>query len=165
MIPFFKVLSFLYNVPSWSAGFLLVSTGSVLESAGFEFGKKDGEGTFVKPLDGQNHQSPIASVQRTRSTLASHSVIPRGTNVKRMNANLAIRITEQRTQGLWGSSFCVSGEDMTANKTLAIRIVAITLASASAIRPGLRIRSTWFKDKIYLFFGQASFCRKKPFLT
>ena len=53
-------------------------------------------------LDGQNRQSPIASVQRTRSTLASHSAVPRGTNVKRMNANRAIRIAAQRTQGLRG---------------------------------------------------------------
>ena len=51
-------------------------------------------------LDGQNRQSPIASVQRTRSTLASRTAIPRGTNVKRMNANRAIRIAGQRTQGL-----------------------------------------------------------------
>ena len=35
----------------------------------------------VQTLDGQNRQSPIASVQRTRSTLASHSAIRRGTNV------------------------------------------------------------------------------------
>ena len=48
----------------------------------------------------KNRQSPIASVQRTRSTLASHSAIPRGTNVKRMNANRTIRIAAQRTQGL-----------------------------------------------------------------
>ena len=51
-------------------------------------------------LDGQNRQSPIASVQRTRSTLASHSAAPRGANVKRMNANRAMRIAAQRTQGL-----------------------------------------------------------------
>ena len=52
-------------------------------------------------LDGQDRQSPIASVQRTRPTLASHSAIPCGTNVKRMNANRAIRIAAQRrTQGL-----------------------------------------------------------------
>ena len=31
-------------------------------------------------LDGPNRQSPIASVQRTRSTLAGHSEVPRGTN-------------------------------------------------------------------------------------
>ena len=43
-------------------------------------------------LEGQNRQSPIASVQRTRSTLASHSAVPRGTNAKQMNANRAIRI-------------------------------------------------------------------------
>ena len=35
-------------------------------------------------------KSPIASVQRTRSTLASHSAVPCGTNVKRTNANRAI---------------------------------------------------------------------------
>ena len=51
-------------------------------------------------LDGQDRQSPIASVQRTRSTLASHSAVPRGTNVKQMNANRAIRIAAPRTQGL-----------------------------------------------------------------
>ena len=54
----------------------------------------------VLTLDGQNRQSPIASVQRTLSTLAGHSAVPRGTNVKRMNANRAIRIAAQRTQGL-----------------------------------------------------------------
>ena len=51
-------------------------------------------------VHGPNRQSPIASVQRTRSTLAGHSAVPRGTNVKRMNANRAIRIAAQRTQGL-----------------------------------------------------------------
>ena len=52
-------------------------------------------------LHGQNRQSPIASVQRTRSTLASHSAAPCGTNVKRVNAiGRAIRIATQRTQGL-----------------------------------------------------------------
>ena len=55
-----------------------------------------------KVIDGQNRQSPIASVQRMRSTLASHSAAPCGMNVKQMNANRAIRIAAQRTQGLWG---------------------------------------------------------------
>ena len=69
-------------------------------------GHTNAEGTFtgtlvnVRDLDGPNRQSPIASVQRTQSTLASHSAIPRGTNVKRTNANRAIRIAAQRTQGL-----------------------------------------------------------------
>ena len=45
-------------------------------------------------LDGQNRQSPIASVHRTRSTLAGHSAVPHG--------NRAIRIAAQRTQGLCG---------------------------------------------------------------
>ena len=53
-------------------------------------------------LVGQNRLSPIASVQRTQSTLTSHSAMPCGTNVKRMNANRAIRIAAQRAQGLWG---------------------------------------------------------------
>ena len=56
----------------------------------------------ITSLDGQNRQSPIASVQQTRSTLARHSAVPCGTNVKRMNANRAIRIAAQWTQGLWG---------------------------------------------------------------
>ena len=49
----------------------------------------------VCDLDGQNRQSPIASVQRTRSTLAGHAADPCGTNVKRMNGNGAIRIAAQ----------------------------------------------------------------------
>ena len=61
-------------------------------------------------LDGKNRQSPIASVQRTLSTLASHSAVPRGTNVKRVNANRAIQIAAQRTQGLWGLISLVWGE-------------------------------------------------------
>ena len=46
-------------------------------------------------LDGPNHQSPIASVQRTRPTLAGHSAVQRGTNTTPMNANRAIRIAAQ----------------------------------------------------------------------
>ena len=42
--------------------------------------------SFLSLLDGQNHQSPMASVQRTWSTLASHSAVPRGTNVKRVTS-------------------------------------------------------------------------------
>ena len=89
--------------------------------------------TNVRTLDGQNRQSPIASVQRTQSTLASHSAILRGTNVKQMNANRAIRITAQRTQGLSGLIFCVSRGRYGRQRTPAIRIAAITLASDSAI--------------------------------
>ena len=82
-------------------------------------------------LNGQNRQSPIASVQRTRSTLASHSAVPRGMSVKRMNANRAIRIAAQRMQGLQDWSPCFGGDDR--QQMLAIRIAAITLACASAI--------------------------------
>ena len=52
--------------------------------------------TTLHNLDGQNSQSPIASVQRARPTLAGHSVVPRGTNNTPMNANRAIRIAAQR---------------------------------------------------------------------
>ena len=53
-----------------------------------------------RTLDGQKRQSPIASVQRTRPTLAGHSAVPRGTNTTPMNANRVIRIAAPRTQGL-----------------------------------------------------------------
>ena len=53
-------------------------------------------------LDGPNRPSPIASVQRTRSTLAGHSAGLRGTNTIPTNANRAIRIAVQRTQGQRG---------------------------------------------------------------
>ena len=56
----------------------------------------------VTTVHGPNRQSPIASVQRTLSTLAGHAAVPHGTNVKRMNTNRAIRTAEQRMQGLWG---------------------------------------------------------------
>ena len=67
-------------------------------------------------LDGPNRQSPIASVQRTRSTLAGHSAGPRGTNTTPTNANRAIRIAVQRTQGLRGPNSLFLGGDMTANE-------------------------------------------------
>ena len=87
-------------------------------------------------LDGQNRQLPIASVQRTRSSLAGHSAILCGTTVSRMNANRAIGIAAQWTHCLerpmsvdqtvvWGRCEC--------RWTLAIRIAAKTLASDSAI--------------------------------
>ena len=55
-----------------------------------------------KVLDGQNRQSPIASVQRMQPTLASHAAVPRGTNTTPTNTNRAIRIAAQRTKGLRG---------------------------------------------------------------
>ena len=91
------------------------------------------ETVLPETIDGQNRQSPIASVQRTQSTLASHSAVPCGTNVKRMNANRAIRIAAQRTQGLWGLISLFWGGRYDRQRTLAIRIAAVTLASDSAI--------------------------------
>ena len=83
-------------------------------------------------LDGPNRQSPIASVQRTRSTLAGHSAGLRGTNTTPTNANRAIRIAMQRTQGLRRPNSVFFRERYDRQWTLAIRIAAITLASDSA---------------------------------
>ena len=60
-------------------------------------------------------KSPIASVQCTRSTLAGHSAGPRGTDTTPTNANRAIRIAAQRTQGLRGPISVFLAGDMTAN--------------------------------------------------
>ena len=67
-------------------------------------------------LDGPNRQSPIAIVQRTRSTLAGRSAGPRGMNTTPTKANRAIRIAVQRTQGLRGPNTVFLGGDMTANE-------------------------------------------------
>ena len=71
---------------------------------------------LLSPLDGQNRQSPIASVQRTRSTLAGHSAVPLGTNTTPTDANRAIRIAARRTQGLRGPNSVLLGGEMTANE-------------------------------------------------
>ena len=46
-------------------------------------------------------ESPIAGIQRTQATLASHSAVPRGMNVARISANRAIRVAhnERRVCG------------------------------------------------------------------
>ena len=46
---------------------------------------------LMRNLAGQNRQSPIASVQQTLSTLASHSAIPRGTKKNFMSVILSVR--------------------------------------------------------------------------
>ena len=46
----------------------------------------------------QNWGKRRACIDRTQSTLAGHSAILRGTNVKQMNANRTIRIAAQRTR-------------------------------------------------------------------
>ena len=58
---------------------------------------------FPPLIDRQNRQSPIDSVQRMRSSLASYSAVPRETNVTQINAHRAIRIAAQPTQGLCAS--------------------------------------------------------------
>ena len=65
-------------------------------------------GTSFPSLDGQNRQSPIASVQRTQSTLASYSAVPRGTNSTPTNANRAIQHNEHRVYK--DKILCFSGE-------------------------------------------------------
>ena len=75
-------------------------------------------GSRISPytLEGPNRQSPIASVQRTLSTLADHSASSRGTNTTPTNANHAIRIAVQRMQGLRGPNSVFLGVEMTANE-------------------------------------------------
>ena len=68
---------------------------------------------FSSNLDGA--KSPIASVQRTRSTLAGHSEGPHGTNTAPTNANRAIRTAAQRTQGLQGPNSVFLEGDMNQN--------------------------------------------------
>ena len=50
-------------------------------------------------LDGQNRQSPAFS-ERGQLSQAGFNAVPHGTNVKRVNANRAMRIAAQQTQGL-----------------------------------------------------------------
>ena len=69
-----------------------------------------GIAAIVSHLGGPDHQSPIASVQRTRSTLAGHSAGPRRTNTTPTNANRTMRIAAQRTQGLRGPNLVFLGE-------------------------------------------------------
>ena len=52
----------------------------------------------VCALDVQNRRSPIASVQRTRSTLAGHSAVPRGTNTTPSNCVPIARFESQRNE-------------------------------------------------------------------
>ena len=60
-----------------------------------------------------NRQSLVFSERGP--TLAGHSAGPRGTNTTPTNANRAIRIAKQRTQGLRGANSVFLGGDMTAN--------------------------------------------------
>ena len=110
----------------------------ILSTTGAEFSK----GQHLPALEVSQNQSPslgperpgdpCARRSRAQSTLASHSAVPRGTNVKRMHANRAIRIAAQRTLGLRRLT-SVFGGRYDRQRTLAIRIAAITLASDSVI--------------------------------
>ena len=63
-------------------------------------------------LAGQNRQSPIASVQRKRSTLANHSAAPCGTN-ERQSRDSNRSTTNARSMR---TTFCGLGRDMTTNE-------------------------------------------------
>ena len=69
-------------------------------------------------IDGQNRQSPIASVQRMRSTLAGHSAVPSGTNTTPMNANHVIRIAATKAGPVRTKSCVFWGGDMSSNERL-----------------------------------------------
>ena len=74
----------------------------------------DMSGVYTTPtLDGPNRQSPIASVQRTRSTLSGHSAGRLGTNTTPTNA------------GSTRSNFCVFRGRYDRQRTPAIRIATI----------------------------------------
>ena len=67
-------------------------------------------------------KSPIASVQRTQSTLASHSAIPRGMNATRMNANRLDSNRSAMNAGPMRTNFCVLGRRYERQRTLVIQI-------------------------------------------
>ena len=91
-------------------------------------------GNLVRILDGRNGQSPIASVQRTRfnsrrpfcrSTWNEHYTNERQSHDSNRSATNAGVYEDQNSVFLGG--------DMTAKRTLVIRIAAIILASDSAM--------------------------------
>ena len=98
---------------------------------------------------GLDRQSPIASFQRMRSTLASHSAVPLKMNVTRTNTNRAIQIATERTQGLRGLISVFWGR-YEHQRSLAIRIAAITLASDSAITTA-RFRPSKVQNRLWGF--------------
>ena len=128
-------------------------------TTGPESGKKQSDAQETKrdcflflerdPKDGPNRQSPIASVQRTRSTPAGHSADPRGTNTTPTNANRAIRTGSATNAGSMRNKLCVFRVNYDRKRTLVIRIAAITLASDSAItlarfRPSKKVTKSDF---------------------
>ena len=56
--------------------------GTVYIAAATARDSRDFGALMIRFLDGQNHQSPIATVQRTQSTLSSHSAIRLGMTLK-----------------------------------------------------------------------------------
>ena len=80
-----------------------------------EFNSARSDLTSPEKLDGQNRQSRIASIQRTRSTLASHSAVPTWKNCstnERQSRDANCSTTNARSVR---TNFCVSGGDMTTN--------------------------------------------------
>ena len=119
------------------------------------------EQQLFNTLDGPNRQLPIASVQRTRPALAGLSAVPRGTNTTPMNANRAIRIAAQRTQGLWGPNpvfWVFWGRKKPINrKHINIFLTALVGQSSQRQIP-TRPRDKW--DKMEIFTVELN--RKRP---
>ena len=99
----FEIRKYIFQGPSWNHSSTLLGVFKSLLHAGVEYPFNPMHAFFhpnnvIFPisilmsvsLDGQNHQSPVASVQRRQSTPTSHSAVPCGTDVKRMSANPAI---------------------------------------------------------------------------
>ena len=102
------------------------------------------------PPHGQNRQSPIASVQRTRSTLASHSAVPLWNKCSTSESQHQ-RAHWRRVNAGSEEFLCFGGRRYDHQRTLAIRIAAITLASDSA-RTIARFRPSTGPPKGYVFF-------------
>ena len=81
-----------------------------------------------------------------------HKTIPRETNVTPMNANRAVRNAPQWKQGLWGQISVVLGEIYARQRTLAIRIAAITFARDFSPCAPAEARRWFFFD-----FGEGHF--------
>ena len=97
-------------------------------------------GTSADTLNGPNRLSPIASVQRARPTLAGLPAVPSGTSVIYERAPIARCESRQNERR---DCFLRFEGRYDRQGTLAIQIVAVTLASDSPItitrfRPHLR---------------------------
>ena len=80
-----------------------------------------------------NRQSPIASVQRTQSTLGGHFAVPTWNEYCTNECQSRDSNRSARNAGSTRTKFCFLGELYDRQRMLALRIAAKTLASDSAI--------------------------------